>query len=102
MAGVSRDSPESARGWAKRLHLPYPLLTDADGEAGRQFGVVRKLGIAGWTIEFFRRSTFLLDFHGVVAAVWEKVRIRGHALEVLEVAKTLARPGGGRATPPSP
>ena len=91
VAGVSRDSPESARGWAKRLHLPYPLLTDADGEAGRQFGVVRKLGIAGWTIEFFRRSTFLIDFHGNVAAVWGDVKVRGHALEVMEVADAIGR-----------
>ena len=91
MAGVSRDSPESSRGSAKRLHLPYPLLTDTDGEAGRQFGVVRKLGIGGWTIEFFRRSTFLIDFHGNVAAVWGDVKVRGHALEVLEVADAIGR-----------
>jgi peroxiredoxin len=71
--------------------LPYPLLSDAQGEAGRLFGVVRRLGIGGWTIEFFRRSTFLVDFHGNVAAVWGDVRVRGHALEVLEVADAIGR-----------
>ena len=80
------------------MRLPYPLLSDPDGVAGFAFGVTRRIGIAGWNVEFFRRSTFLLDFHGVIAAVWEKVRIRGHALDVLEVAKALARPGG-RAIP---
>jgi peroxiredoxin Q/BCP len=85
---------ESNRHWVERLRLPYPLLSDPDGAVGVAFGVTRRIGIAGWNVEFFRRSTFLLDFNGVIAAVWEKVKIRGHALEVLEVAKAMARPSG--------
>jgi len=88
---VTRDSPESNRSWAKRLRLPYPLLSDPDGTAGRAFGVIRRVGISSWNIEFFRRTTFLVDFHGVVVAVWGDVKIRGHALEVLELAKVAAR-----------
>ena len=54
---------------------------------------MRRIGIGGWKIELFRRSTFLIDRHGVVVAVWGDVKIRGHALEVLEVAKALSRMG---------
>ena len=93
MAGVTRDTVESNRHWAQRLRLPYLLLADRDGEAGAAFGVTRRVGIAGWNVEFFRRSTFLIDRRGVVAAVWGKVKIRGHALEVLQMAKTISRPG---------
>jgi len=52
-------------------------------------GVIRRVGIGGWTVEFFRRSTFLIDSHGAVVATWGKVKVRGHALEVLEAAKSL-------------
>ncbi len=86
-AGVSLDSPESARTWATRLRLPYPLLSDPDRLAGNAFGVLRRVGIGGWNIEFFRRSTFLIDARGVVVAVWGKVKTRGHALDVLDVAR---------------
>ena len=91
VAGISRDTPESNRRWAERLHLPYPLVSDTEAAAGNAFGVVRRIGIGDWKIEFFRRSTFLVDRHGVVVAVWGSVKIRGHALQVLEVAEALAR-----------
>ena len=92
LAGVTRDSLESNLTWSKRLRLPYPLLSDEAGDAGHAFGVTRRLGIGGWNLELFRRSTFLVDVHGVIAAVWGEVKIRGHALEVLEVAKALSGP----------
>jgi peroxiredoxin Q/BCP len=83
VAGVSLDPTETQRVWAGRLGL------DTEREAGEAFGVLRRIGIGTFTIELFRRSTFLVDAHGVVRAVWEKVRIRGHALEVLDVARGL-------------
>lgn len=52
---------------------------------------MRRLGIGTWTIELFRRRTVLADRHGVVAALWEKVHMRGHAAEVLTAARTLER-----------
>ena len=91
VAGVTRDTPQSNQHWAQRLRLPYPLLSDVDASAGRAFGVTRKIGVAGWSIEFFRRTTLIIDFNGMVAAVWGKVKIRGHAAEVLDVAKALSR-----------
>lgn len=89
VAAVSRDTPESNRTWAERLSLPYPILCDREGALADPLGVVRRIGIRDWSVEFFRRSTFLVDARGAVAAVWSDVKIRGHALEVLEVAKTL-------------
>jgi len=93
VAGVTRQPPDQNLHWRDRLKLPYLLLSDQDGSAGRAFGVSRRVGLGAWSLEFFRRSTFLIDFHGRVAAVWGEVRIRGHAAEVIAVAETLARPG---------
>ena len=90
VAGISTDTPESSREWAKRMELPYPLLSDVERVAGNAFGVIRRMGIGAWNVEFFRRSTFLVDANGIVVAMWQKVKIRGHALEVRDMARALA------------
>jgi peroxiredoxin Q/BCP len=88
---VTRDSAASNASWAKRLRLPYPLLADEEGLAGEACGVRRRIGLGGWHVDFFKRATFLVDAQGILAAVWREVRVRGHALEVLEMAKTVSR-----------
>lgn len=93
VAGVTRDSVESNRTWSERLRLPYPLLSDPDGVAGAALGVTRRIPLGAWNIEFFRRTTFLVDFHGQVAAVWRDVKLRGHAKDVFETANALGRAG---------
>jgi peroxiredoxin Q/BCP len=90
VAGVSTDTPESSVEWGQRMDLPYPLLSDVERAAGHAFGVIRRLGIGGWNVELFHRTTFLVDARGVVVAMWRKVKIRGHALEVRDMARALA------------
>ena len=90
VAGVTLDSIESCRTWTRRLRLPYPLLSDEARAAGDAFHVLERVGLAGWNIEYFRRSTFLVDVRGVVRGVWGDVKIRGHALEVLAAARALS------------
>ena len=91
MAGVSADTIEGNRTWKERLRLPYPLLSDPDRAAAEAFGGLRRLALGGWSIELFRRRTVLADRHGLVAAVWDRVKIRGHAAEVLTASRALAR-----------
>jgi thioredoxin-dependent peroxiredoxin len=98
VAGVSFDSPELNRKWVERLKLPFELLTDADRVAGNAFGVITRLGIAGWKLELMQRATALIAPDGHVAAMWTRVKIRGHAIEVLQAAKAL---GGPPSTPDS-
>jgi peroxiredoxin Q/BCP len=88
---VTRDSVKSNRDWIRRLDLPYLLLSDAEGEAGRAFGVVRRIGLGSWNVELYRRATFLIDREGAVAGIWSRVKIRGHATEVLDAALALER-----------
>ena len=93
VAGVTRDTVKSNHEWVARLALPYPLLSDVDGQLGARLGVIRRLHLGPWKVDLFRRSTFLIDIHGVVAVVWGEVKIRGHALEVLEMTTRLETPG---------
>ena len=97
IAGISLDSLESHRRWAERLQIRYPLLSDPEREAGRALGILRRVGIGGWGVEFLRRCTFLVDDTGRIAAVWSKVKVRGHAAEVLQVAQVLAADAAERA-----
>jgi peroxiredoxin Q/BCP len=86
VAGISSDSVEAHRAWIRRLRIPYPLLSDVDRAAARSLGLVRRIGIGDWKIELLRRTTLLVDTSGIVAAVWGKVHVRGHAAEVLRAA----------------
>jgi peroxiredoxin Q/BCP len=99
VAGVSRDTPEANAEWAARLGLPYPLLSDRDGAASRALAVMRVLSVAGWSIELMRRLTYLIDSTGIIAATWTRVRIRDHAREVLDAARTLTQAPGSSAAP---
>jgi len=89
LAGVSTDSLESHRRWTDRLQIPYPLLSDPDRHAAHALGLVRRLGIGGWSIDLYRRATLLVDVTGVIAAAWTQVRIRGHGAEALAAGRAL-------------
>ena len=89
LAGVSTDGIESHHSWTRRLALAFPLLSDPDRLAGHELGLVRRLGVRGWSVELFRRATVLAGRDGRIAAVWTEVKIRGHAKEVLDAALAL-------------
>ena len=90
VAGVSQDDVASHRAWVARLKLPFPLLSDPGREVAKRLGVVHRVKLASWELELHRRSTLLIDAEGLVAAVWGKVQVRGHAAQVLAAARALA------------
>jgi thioredoxin-dependent peroxiredoxin len=102
IAGISTDTPESSRDWAGRMNLPFPLLSDEERAAGAAFGVIRRVGIGTWNVEFFKRSTFLVDARGIVVAQWRKVKVRGHAAEVIEMVRVLPGSSAGIRAPSAP
>ncbi len=89
IAGVSIDSLASHTEWAERLRIPYPLVSDPDRTVADALGIIMKVGIAGWGVELFRRTTLLVGADGRVAAAWGKVKVRGHGAEVLTAAIAL-------------
>jgi peroxiredoxin Q/BCP len=86
---VSVDTLASHANWIARLKIPFLLLSDPERKAGKTLELMRRIKIGSWGIEFFRRSTLLVDKQGVIAAAWGKVQIRGHARQVLQTARVL-------------
>lgn len=87
--GVSRDSIQSHESFRKKLKLPFDLLSDPDEKLCRQFDVIQEKSLYGRKFMGIERSTFLLDEHGKLQQEWRKVRVKGHAAEVLEAVRSL-------------
>lgn len=81
------DAESKARFKAKH-GLTYPLLADPDHEVAERYGVWVEKRNYGKTYHGIQRATFLLDPAGHVAQVWPKVKVEGHAQEVLEAVRS--------------
>ena len=91
MLGVSRDDLKSHEKFITKLEgLPYPLLSDVDSTVCDAYDVIKDKNMYGKIVKGIERSTFLIDKNGVVAALWRKVKVEGHAREVLEALQKLA------------
>ena len=82
--GVSKDPVESHDKFKKKFKLPFPLASDEDGKACKAYGAWKKKSMYGREYMGIERSTFLIDKKGVVHKIWRKVKVPGHAEEVLE------------------
>lgn len=87
--GISPDSPESHRKFADKYDLKVRLAADADKAVAIAYGVWVERSMYGRKFMGVERSTFLLDADGRIAKVWRKVKVSGHADEVLAAAKAL-------------
>lgn len=87
--GVSKDSIASHDNFRKKLKLPFALLSDPDEKLCRQFDVIREKSLYGRKFMGVERSTFLIDEQGKLRQEWRKVRVKGHAADVLEAVKSL-------------
>lgn len=86
VVGVSRDSLDSHRKFAEHHRLPFKLLSDADGELRRKYGVKNTLGLLPG------RVTFVIDTNGVVQHVFSsQLRATKHVGEALAVVQRLSR-----------
>ncbi len=81
--GISRDSPASHCKFAKKHELSVRLLSDADGTVHRLYGAWGRKKMMGREFEGALRSTFLIGPDGRIRALWKKVKVVGHAQEVL-------------------
>jgi peroxiredoxin Q/BCP len=89
VVGVSRDSIASHEKFRAREKLLFALLADEDEKVCKLFDVIHEKSIYGRKYMGVERSTFLLDAQGVLAREWRKVKLPGHAEEVLEAAQSL-------------
>ena len=87
--GVSKDSPERHAKFAGKYGLKVRLASDADGSVCEAFGTWVQKSMYGRKYMGIERATFLIDRDGVVKRVWRKVKVPGHAGEVLAAAREL-------------
>lgn len=87
--GLSRDSVASHEKFVAKHSLGIPLLSDEHGTTCEDYGVWKEKSMYGKTFMGIERSTFLIDGAGRIAREWRKVKVPGHAEEVLEAARTL-------------
>jgi peroxiredoxin Q/BCP len=87
--GISADSVAAQAKFAGKHGLAFPLLSDESKSMLQAFGVWKKKQLYGRSFMGIERTTYLIGADGRVAKVWPKVRVDGHAEEVLAAAKAL-------------
>jgi len=81
--GISRDSIASHDKFKKKYKLPFTLASDEQGKVTERYGVWVQKSMYGRKYMGIERSTFLIDEKGVIRGIWRKVKVPGHAEEVL-------------------
>ena len=82
--GVSADSVRSHDRFKAMHNLPFRLLSDRDHAIAEAYGAWREKKLFGRKYMGIVRSTYLIDEHGRIEATCDKVRVHGHAADVLE------------------
>lgn len=87
--GVSRDSLKSHEKFSQKYGLTFPLLSDEDGAICAAYGVWVEKSMYGRKYMGIDRTTFLIDGAGKIARIWPKVKVPGHAEDVLKAVRAL-------------
>lgn len=87
--GISKDTPKKHAAFTKKYDLKVGLLTDADGAVCEAYGTWIEKSLYGRKYMGIDRATFLIGSDRRIVRIWRKVKVAGHAEEVLSVAKTL-------------
>lgn len=87
--GVSKDSIASHEKFRAKQEFPFDLISDPDEKLCKAFDVIHEKSLYGRKFMGVVRSTFLIDKDGKLQKEWRKVKVKGHAEEVLEAVKAL-------------
>jgi peroxiredoxin Q/BCP len=82
--GVSADKPEIQQRFIDKFELTFPMISDTDKSIIVAYGAREVLGVTA------KRSTFLVSPDGKIARVWPRVKVEGHADEVVAAIRELA------------
>ncbi len=87
--GVSKDKIPPIEKFAEKYGLKFPLASDESTDVAKAYGVWVEKSNYGKKYMGMERSTFLIDKNGVIARVWPKVKVDGHAAQVMDAVKAL-------------
>ena len=82
--GVSRDSIVSHEKFKSKYNFPFNLISDEDESLCKLFDVIKEKNMYGRKYMGIERSTFLINDKGILVEEWRKVKVKGHAQEVLD------------------
>jgi thioredoxin-dependent peroxiredoxin len=89
IVGVSADTIAAHEKFKRKLDFPFDLLSDPDKKVCTLYDVIQEKSMYGKKFLGIERSTFLIDATGVLRRAWRKVKVNGHAAEVLAAVKAL-------------
>lgn len=89
VVGVSRDEMKKHDKFIAKYELKVPLASDVDGAISDAFGTWVQKSMYGRKYMGMERSTFLIDSTGRVVGEWRKIKVPGHAADMLAAVKTL-------------
>lgn len=87
--GVSRDSLKSHENFKTKQKYTIDLISDSEEKACKAFDVIKEKNMYGKKVMGIERSTFILNDKGEILREWRKVKVDGHAEEVLAAVKAL-------------
>ncbi len=90
VVGVSRDAMKKHEKFIGKYELKVPLASDEDGRISEAFGAWVQKSMYGRKYMGMERATYLIGADGRVERVWRKVKVPGHAAEVLRAAQGLS------------
>ncbi len=84
--GASGDPEKALASFKAKQKLNFPLLSDPTHKMLQAYGVWRMKKFMGRSFEGIVRSTFLIGLDGKLEGVWDSVKAKGHAAQVLAAA----------------
>jgi thioredoxin-dependent peroxiredoxin len=90
VVGVSKDKMPPIEKFAAKYGLTFPLASDEKSGVAEAYGVWVEKSMYGRKYMGMDRATFLVDAKGRIAKIWRKVKVPGHAAEVMAAAKSLS------------
>ena len=89
--GISKDGLDSHNKFKKKYKIKFDLLSDQDKKVLKKYKVWRKKRFMGREFMGVIRSTFLIDKKGRILKIWDNVKVKDHAKEVLKTLKIIIR-----------
>ncbi|MBJ7375383.1 thioredoxin-dependent thiol peroxidase [Sphingobium sp.] len=89
IVGISKDKPGKLKKFADKYGLRVILASDESGAACEAFGTWVEKSLYGRKYMGIERATFLVGADGAILRIWPKVKVKGHAAEVLEAVQAL-------------
>ncbi len=89
VVGISADSVKKHDNFVRKRELTIVLGSDEDSTVSQAYGVWKEKSMYGKTYMGIERTTFLIDGQGKIVKFWPKVKVAGHAEDVLAAVKAL-------------